>query len=127
MEEYVYARQWLSSLENYAFPKLGDEPTGAITAADIINVLTPIWQDIQETGRQVRNRICTVLDYAHAKGWRSREAPSGNRSLKAGRGLPRQVKLRENRKAMPYTASPGFITVLQRKPTYTSSPLNCSL
>jgi len=114
----VYSRQWLASLENYAFPKLGEMPTGGITAADIITVLTPIWQDIPETARQVRNRICAVLDYAHAKGWRSREAPSGNGSLKAGRGLPRQVKARENRKAMPYVALPGFITALRRKPSF---------
>lgn len=114
----VYARQWLASLENYAFPKLGDMPTGGIAAADIITVLTPIWQEIPETARQVRNRICAVLDYAHAKGWRSREAPSGNGSLKAGRGLPRQVKERGNRKAMPYVALPAFITALRRKPSY---------
>lgn len=114
----VYARQWLASLENYAFPKLGDVATGSITSADIITVLTPIWQEIPETARQVRNRICAVLDYAHAKGWRSREAPSGNGSLKAGRGLPRQVKARENRKAMPYVALPGFITALRRKPSF---------
>lgn len=111
----VYARQWLASLENYAFPKLGDMPTGSISSADIIAVLTPIWQEIPDTARQVRNRICAVLDYSHAKGWRSREAPSGNGSLKAGRGLPRQVKVRENRKAMPYVALPGFLTALRRK------------
>ncbi len=114
----TYARQWLAALENYAFPKLGDKPTGAIGAADIITTLTPIWQEIPETARQVRNRICAVLDYAHAKGWRSSEAPSGNGSLKAGRGLPRQVKERANRKAMPYVAVPAFITALQRKPSY---------
>jgi len=114
----VYARQWLASLENYAFPKLGNLAAGAITAADIISVLTPIWQEIPETARQVRNRICAVLDYAHAKGWRSREAPSGNGSLKAGRGLPRQVKVRENRKAMPYVALPSFIVALRRKPSF---------
>lgn len=114
----IYARQWLASLENYAFPKLGNMPTGGIFAADIIRVLTPIWQEIPETARQVRNRICAVLDYAHAKGWRSAEAPSGNGSLKAGRGLPRQVKARENRKAMPYVAVPGFLTALRRKPSY---------
>ncbi len=114
----VYGRQWLASLENYAFPKLGDMPTGGITTSDIITVLTPIWQEIPETARQVRNRICAVLDYAHAKGWRSREAPSGNGSLKAGRGLPRQVKARENRKAMPYVALPSFITALRRKPSF---------
>ena len=114
----VYARQWLASLENYAFPKLGNLATGSITAADIITVVTPIWQEIPETARQVRNRICAVLDYAHAKGWRSREAPSGNGSLKAGRGLPRQVKARANRKAMPYVAIPSFITALRRKPSF---------
>ncbi|WP_374412109.1 tyrosine-type recombinase/integrase [Novosphingobium colocasiae] len=114
----VYARQWLASLENYAFPKLGELPTGAIAAADIITVLTPIWQEIPETARQVRNRICAVLDYAHAKGWRSREAPSGSGSLKAGRGLPRQVKARENRKAMPYVALPAFFIALRRKPSF---------
>lgn len=114
----VYARQWLASLENYAYPKLGDRPTGGITAADVISVLTPIWQEIPETARQVRNRICSVLDYSHAKGWRSTEAPSGNGSLKAGRGLPRQAKERENRKAMPYVAVPGFMVALRRKPSF---------
>jgi integrase len=114
----VYARQWLASLENYAFPKLGGMPTGGIMAADIIGALKPIWQEIPETARQVRNRICAVLDYAHAKGWRSTEAPSGNGSLKAGRGLPRQVKGRENRKAMPYVTMHGFLTALRRRPSY---------
>ncbi|MDZ3831357.1 MAG: tyrosine-type recombinase/integrase [Sphingopyxis sp.] len=114
----IYARQWLAALESHAFPKLGDVPTGGITAADIIEVLLPIWQEIPETARQVRNRICVVLDYAHAKGWRSTEAPSGNGSLKAGRGLPRQVKSRENRKAMPYSALPGFMVALRRKPAF---------
>jgi integrase len=114
----IYARQWLASLESHAFPKLGNVPTGGIAAADIIDVLLPIWQEIPETARQVRNRICVVLDYAHAKGWRSSEAPSGNGSLKAGRGLPRQVKSRENRKAMPYSALPTFIATLRRKPAF---------
>lgn len=114
----VYGRQWLASLENHAFAKLGDIPIGGITSPEIITALTPIWQEIPETARQVRNRICAVLDYAHAKGWRSTEAPSGNGSLKAGRGLPRQVKGRENRKAMPYVAVPSFMVALRRKPSF---------
>lgn len=114
----IYARQWMAGLETYAFPRLGKETTGAITAADIIATLNPIWQTIPETARQVRNRICVVLDYSHAKGWRSSEAPSGNGSLKAGRGLARQQKDRENREAMPYVEVPAFIRTLQRKPSY---------
>jgi integrase len=38
--------------------------------------------------------------------------------LKAGRGLPKQVKQRENRKAMPYVELPSFLVALHRKPTY---------
>ena len=114
----IYKRQWLASLENYVFPKLDSTPTGSVTSADIISVLKPIWQSIPDTARHVRNRICTVLDYAHAKGWRSTEAPSGNGSLKAGRGLPKQFKQRENRKAMPYVELPSFLVALHRKPTY---------
>lgn len=114
----TYNRQWLASLENYVFPKLGNRTTGSITSADIITVLKPIWQEIPDTARQVRNRICAVLDYAHAKGWRAMEAPSGNGSLKAGRGLPRQIKRRENRKALPYEDLPRFLATLRRKPTF---------
>ena len=55
----VYARQWLAALESHAFPKLGDLPTGRIAASGIIDVLLPIWQEIPETARQVRNRICS--------------------------------------------------------------------
>jgi len=47
---------------DYAFPRLGNMPTGSIAAADIIDLLMPIWQEIPETARQVRNRICAVLD-----------------------------------------------------------------
>ena len=68
--------------------------------------------------RHVKGRIISVLSFAHAKGWRSTEAPSGNGSLKAGRGLPRQIKKPENRKSMPYAALPGFLTSLRRKPSY---------
>lgn len=114
----VYTRQWLASLQNYVFPKLGNKPTGSVTTADIISVLTPIWQEIPDTARQVRNRICAVLDFAHARGWRSTEAPSGNNSLKAGRGLPRQIKQTQNRKAMPYVAIPSFLIALRRKPSF---------
>lgn len=62
MEKYHLCAPWLASLESHAFPKLGDVPTGGIVAADIIDVLMPIWQEIPETARQVRNRICVVLD-----------------------------------------------------------------
>ncbi len=114
----AYAVQWLSSLERHAFPKFGNRPAGDIAAADIIAALAPIWQAYPETGRRVRHRICTVLNFAHARGWRVSEAPSTTGSLKAGNGLPKQTGERQHRKAMPYKAIPAFMTDLRAKPSF---------
>jgi len=108
----TYASQWKASLELHVFPHFGERPAGAIEASDIIASLSPIWQDIPETARRVRHRICSVLDYAHAKGWRAKEAPSTMGSLKAGKGLPKQVKEKQHRKAMPYADVPAFLSSL---------------
>lgn len=114
----AYARQWISSLERHAFPKFGDRPTNDIVAADIIAALAVVWQAKPETGRRVRHRICQVLNYAHAKGWRLNEAPSTSGSLKAGNGLPKQVKERQHRLAMPYKSIPAFMERLRAKPSF---------
>src|SRR4029079_9348816 len=81
-----HAAQWLSTLECYVFPKLGDVLVSDVTGPVVRDVLAEIWLIVPETARRVRQRIGTVLDWAHAKGWRESEAP-----LRAiSRGLPRQ-------------------------------------
>ncbi|AOL94496.1 tyrosine-type recombinase/integrase [Porphyrobacter sp. LM 6] len=113
-----YSEQWLASLERHVFPRFGDRPANDIVASDIIAALSPIWQAYPETGRRVRHRICTVLNFAHARGWRTHEAPSSNGSLKAGNGLPKQTGERQHRKAMPYKAVPEFLEQLRAKPSF---------
>ena len=69
------------------------------------DVLADIWLTIPETARRVRQRIGTVLDYAHAKGWREAETP-----LRAIlRGLPKQPKKRNHLAAMHWQDLPAFI------------------
>lgn len=102
--------QWLATLETYAFPTLGGKPVGTVTAANIIAAIAEVWTSKPETGRRVRQRICAVLDYAHARGWRDTEAPA--RSLAAGKGLPRQPH-GKNHSSMPYEDLPGFLTRLR--------------
>jgi integrase len=58
----------------------------------------------------VRQRICSVLDYAHARGWRETEAPA--RSLAAGKGLPKQPS-GSHHPAMPYAEVPSFLTKIR--------------
>ena len=102
--------QWLNTMETYAFPALGSKPVGSITAGEIIAAISEVWTAKPETGRRVRQRICAVLDYAHARGWRSTEAPA--RSLTAGKGLPKQSGGKHH-PAMPYADVPAFLTRLR--------------
>lgn len=76
--------QWLSSIETYAFPKIGNMLVSDISVADVRNLLLPIWQTKPETARRVLQRIGSVLDWAFAEGHRQNEAPL--RSIRQGLG-----------------------------------------
>jgi integrase len=108
LENAKHKSQWLSTLETYVFPKLGDLPVNQIYGPMIRDVLAEIWLTIPETARRVRQRIGTVLDFAHAKGWRDAEAPMRSVS----RGLPKQPKSKEHLAAMPWEDVPGFVAKL---------------
>jgi integrase len=73
------------------------------------DVLALIWLTVPETARRVRQRIGTVLDWAHAKGYRLQEAPMRSVS----KGLPRQPKDQEHFAALPWQDVPDFIVQLR--------------
>ncbi len=108
------AATFIKSLENHAFKTIGDIRVDAITAADISNVLTPIWTTKADMARKVRQRIGTVLNFAHGKGWRATEAPGRSVTV----GLPRQPK-GGNYQAMPYADVPAFVAGLVAQPATT--------
>lgn len=108
------AATFIKSLENHAFKTIGDIRVDAITAADISNVLTPIWTTKADMARKVRQRIGTVLNFAHGKGWRATEAPGRSVTV----GLPRQPK-GGNYQAMPYAGVPAFVAGLVAQPSTT--------
>ncbi|WP_420142309.1 tyrosine-type recombinase/integrase [Sphingomonas sp.] len=108
------AQTFLSSLENHAFDGLGNKRVDGITAADISAVLAPIWTAKPDMARKVRQRIGTVLNFAHGKGWRPTEAPGRSVTV----GLPRQPK-GGNYDAMPYAELPAFVAELTSKPAST--------
>lgn len=105
--------QWLASLESHAFPLIGATRIDEVSAPMIRDVLAAIWLDKPETARRVRQRIGTVLDWAHAKGYRDTEAPMRVIS----KGLPKQPRRDNHFAAMPYSEIPAFLAALPDAPS----------
>ncbi len=104
-----HGKQWLATLEQYVFPKFGDTRIDQVDGAMVRDALADIWLTIPETARRVRQRIGTVLDWAHAKGYRSVEMSMRTIS----RGLPRQAKSDNHFAALPAQQVPAFIAKLK--------------
>ena len=68
---------WRSTPRDYMLPKLGDMPVDAITGAEVMTVLQPIWTEKRETARRVRSRIGAVMKWAVAQGHRA-DNPAGD-------------------------------------------------
>ena len=100
-----HAAQWQSTLQTCAFPLIGHKAVDAITAADVMEALTPIWTSKAETASRVRQRMETVMDWAVAQGYRL-DNPAGRSLLKV---LPKTQRLKEHHRALPYAQVPGAV------------------
>lgn len=63
-----HAAQWISTLDAYVLPKLGNFDVRGVETGHVLDVLKPIWETKPETASRVRQRFEAVLDYAAAKG-----------------------------------------------------------
>ena len=61
-----HPKAWLSSLERYAFPRIGRRPVSEVSSADVLEILSPIWHVKAPMARCVRRRIRTVMEWAVA-------------------------------------------------------------
>lgn len=103
-----HAAQFISTLETYAFPRLGRLKVPEVTTADVLAVLSPIWVEKAETARRVRQRIGTVMKWAIAQGWRQ-DNPAEN----IAQALPKSETTKANRKALPYAEVAGCIEAVK--------------
>lgn len=104
-----HTKQWLSTLETYAYPTIGKRPVNKVETADILKILLPIWIEKPETARRVLQRLRTVLDHSTAAGHRSGENPCRLAVI----GLPKQGDTVEHFAALPYAELPKFIPRLR--------------
>jgi integrase len=68
--------QFLSTLQTYAFPRIGRLSVADIDTGLVLKVLEPIWPDKTETANRVRGRIEAVLDWATVRGYRTGDNPA---------------------------------------------------
>lgn len=93
-----HGKQWISTLEVHAFPVIGNKRIDTISSADVMAVLTPIWNTHNETARRVKQRIGTVLEWAIAQGWRTDDPTATVQQV-----LPKHDRSKvKHRKALPY-------------------------
>jgi len=105
-----HAAQWISTLEQYAFPIMAEHRVDQIDTPDILRVLSPIWLTKPETARRVRQRLSVVMDWAKAKGYRTGDNPVAGVS----KGLPKQQDKDEHHDALPFDHVPAFIEQLRK-------------
>lgn len=104
-----HAADWLATLDRHAFPTLGHMTVDAITRADVLDVLTPIWTSRPETARRVRQRIRTVMQWAVAHGYADLN-PAGE--LIDG-ALPAMPKVKAHLRALPYVEVPSALDLIE--------------
>jgi integrase len=101
--------QWRSTMQAYVFPSIGKRPVAEITAAEVIDILKPIWNTRRETARRVLQRMRAVFEAAIVRGERDKAPPTiGVATVLGSRNLKR-----DHHPAMPYAEVPAFVTRLR--------------
>ena len=93
-----HSKQWIETLTKYAYPSIGDKRVSIVDSADVLAVLSPIWNTHPETAKRVKQRIGMVMKWAMAQGWRS-----DNPADAIGQALPKHDRSKiKHREALPY-------------------------
>jgi integrase len=106
-----HAQQWISTLGEYAFPKIGRLPISTVGQPEVLSCLSPIWTLKHETARRVAQRIKVVLDVAKSKGFREGENPVT--AIKEAGVLPKVENRPKHHKAMDWRDVPAFYADLK--------------
>lgn len=73
-----HKKQWITTLETYAFPFIGNMDIAEIQSGDIVRVLRPIWSEKHVTATRVKQRIGSVIDWAIVNNYRSKDNPTNS-------------------------------------------------
>ena len=119
-----HKKQWIATLEIYAFPILGHLPVAQISVGHIVEVLRPIWHEKTETASRVRQRIESVMNWSKVQGLCQGENPArwmGN--LKELLPSPEKIKVVRHHKALLWREMPEFMRFLRSRESVSARAL----
>jgi integrase len=120
--------QWVSTLEQYAYPVLGDMAIDDITTPHIVKVLEPFWKEKPETASRVRGRIEKVLGWAAVRGFRSGDNPARWRGHLAEL-FPAKGKIATTKHlaALPFSDVPALMVDLHQRDSLAARALELAI
>ena len=71
-----HRKQFLTTLKQFAFPKIGSLAVADIDIGQVLRVIEPIWLTKTVTANRVRGRIEVVLDWCTTRKFRSGDNPA---------------------------------------------------
>ena len=114
-----HAAQFITTLETYAFPVVGNLSVTEINSSHILRILSPIWVTKTETAKRVRQRLSTVFKYCVAQQWRN-DDPADIAIVEA---LPNLKKKVQHRKSISYNDVSAFIETVSNSSAGLSTKL----
>ncbi len=112
-----HRQQFLNSLRDHAFDKIGNLPVASIDRGFVLKVIEPIWGTTTVTANRVRRRIEAVLNWAAVRGYRS----SGDNPARWAGNLEHVLPARgaiakpAHHPALPYNEIAEFMTALRSR------------
>lgn len=128
-ESLVHRQQYLSTMDTYVLPTLGNIAVADIDRPLILRVLEPIWRSKTETASRVRQRIEGVLALAMARGYR----PEGLNPARWKGGLdqvlpkPTRVSKVVSHPSLPYAEIPQFMRDLKSREGFAAAALRLTV
>jgi integrase len=111
-----HGKDWLSSLERFAFGEIGSLPVEAVELPHIMAVLSPIWETRTETATRVRQRIQSVLNWATVSGFRTGANPARWKGhLSELLKHPKMIKVKNHYATIDWRLVPAFMADLRQR------------
>ena len=115
----IIGTQWINSFIHHVFPKIGHMAISEITSADIMKILTPLWNTKHDTAKKLKQRLRVVFKWSKAQGLYTGDNPVELAEM----ALPKVKSSQRHFTSLPYNQLPGLIDQLKESSISLSNKL----